>query len=97
MIRDVLGNHTRTDNSWGVCLDLQRRPQRGGLIVMGRPYTEWDEKEIKQLEEMKKDGYTVKQISQKLGRGEANNHVHGTNIIKNLDGEVWCCEKNYKP
>ena len=65
--------------------------------IMGRPYTEWDENELKQLEEMKKDGYTVKQISQKLGRGEANNHVHGTNIIKNLDGEVWCCEKNYKP
>ena len=68
---------------------------------------------------MKKDGFTVKQISQALGRGEgaiyhksrqmgltkktalqrirewgeANNHVHGTNIIKNLDGEVWCCEK----
>ena len=90
---------------------------------MGRPYTEWDEKEIKQLRQLKKEGFTVKQISQKLGRGEgaiyhksrqlgltkktalqlirewgeANNHVHGTNIIKNLDGEVWCCEKNYKP
>lgn len=37
---------------------------------MGRPYTEWDEKELQQLEEMKKEGCTVKEISQAIGRGE---------------------------
>lgn len=86
---------------------------------MGRPYTEWDEKELRQLEEMKKDGYTVKQISQAIGRGEgaiyhksrqlgltkktalqrirewgeSNNHVHGTNITKNLDGGCGAVKK----
>lgn len=38
---------------------------------MGRPYTEWDEKELRQLEEMKKEGCTVKEISQAIGRGES--------------------------
>ena len=37
---------------------------------MDRPYTEWDEKELRQLEEMKKEGCTVKEISQAIGRSE---------------------------